>query len=702
MADPPATPPRPVRPKFIQLSAALQTAVDKGIEAAAVEHKLVLRAKKPFLFCTNKWCYVGGPAIKDNTWISYLQFYSMLWRFLAAIGDWDSMLVLLLPKPISGRVPAMKVESIIAFLRWKKMEPGIPLSLDDQSEPLTHAVTKAEIPCAGTWNCNDRMKNYASAIRWVHCTHGYDELEDFRDACPDCVAAHKSDPNSHGCEDHHGSGRRIKRVGQPTHCSKFVNARKSLVDPDYEAKGSCPVSPWQVRKLGEVLLHQGLVGLMFWVIVLIGINLYLRADCEVLAIALNSFISTAFIIQPNGRIDALCVKIRGKTDKKYHYFYLWADHECPDICPVRHLLVYLHLLVTTYGFVTGFLFWPLRWFDSNCQKRPTNGIFTAGRLDYNTALTNIKKWFKEALGEFLERVIGLHTLRKGAYRKGTFEGAEVSTCQFDARHQRPEEAMLYLEDAATLKAADEVQPNPGNVVRKKYKGCRLSGLPSQNEHATKSLLQLAAEFTNGLKVPAGLPRNVKNLVEAARMFQWEETEDDSLVKSLEHLPKEQRDTVIAIVNQRERKIIAKIRQEFRAELETCGETTEEVDNGAVVSPPAEKKAKKAPSNYFDGRLKIARIKTVGGKLDELLRMHREQCEHPQFADDKAKVLDESDLVFYKRTLKPIVRCYRFHCGESKAEFERRWGNSFKMKFYTECCIGEEGFCGRHGNIVANL
>ncbi|KAI9345454.1 hypothetical protein DFJ73DRAFT_489404 [Zopfochytrium polystomum] len=54
----------------------------------------------------------------------------------------------------------------------------------------------------------------------------------------------------------------------------------------------------------------------------------------------------------DGFIEGLCFKIKGKKDNQPNQLILWADHKNPALCPVRHLLLYIHLS----GLKSGYLF----------------------------------------------------------------------------------------------------------------------------------------------------------------------------------------------------------------------------------------------------------------------------------------------------------------------------------------------------------
>lgn len=42
----------------------------------------------------------------------------------------------------------------------------------------------------------------------------------------------------------------------------------------------------------------------------------------------------------NDVVEGLAVKIKGKSDKKWKTLMIWADQH-PQLCPIRHLLVYI-------------------------------------------------------------------------------------------------------------------------------------------------------------------------------------------------------------------------------------------------------------------------------------------------------------------------------------------------------------------------
>jgi len=60
---------------------------------------------------------LGNRCIKGTTKSNYDDHLRQLWRFCSIKGDYDSMLLLVTPTP--KHAPAMKVETIEEFLRFK-------------------------------------------------------------------------------------------------------------------------------------------------------------------------------------------------------------------------------------------------------------------------------------------------------------------------------------------------------------------------------------------------------------------------------------------------------------------------------------------------------------------------------------------------------------------------------------------------------
>ena len=103
------------------LTKTVQDAVNEGICKAARRFKIKLKGRKQFYFKLNGH-YHGNKRLKPGTAATYKEHYKQLWTFLAKIGDYESMLLLVSPR--LKDVPSMKLSSLSAFLRYKKMAKG--------------------------------------------------------------------------------------------------------------------------------------------------------------------------------------------------------------------------------------------------------------------------------------------------------------------------------------------------------------------------------------------------------------------------------------------------------------------------------------------------------------------------------------------------------------------------------------------------
>jgi hypothetical protein len=83
---------------------------------------------------------------------------------------------------------------------------------------------------------------------------------------------------------------------------------------------------------------------------IIAIRLFLRHD-ESHCIRFEHFLAE-FFVNTNNRVESLALQVKGKCDEIWRKLKLYADHVYPELCPVRPLLVYTHLI----GIKGGFLF----------------------------------------------------------------------------------------------------------------------------------------------------------------------------------------------------------------------------------------------------------------------------------------------------------------------------------------------------------
>ena len=159
--------------------------------------------------------------------------------------------------------------------------------------------------------------------------------------------------------------------------------------------------------------------------ILVGSKLFLRSD-ELLNLMFsnpeNENVINWDLVQvvnvngsPTGEISAIGFQIKGKTDQVVVNLTLWADKEIPSLCPVRLLLMYLHVS----RLKTGYLF-PCGRFLEESMKGLTDGV-AMEPISYDVLHLRLK----EVTSRVIERApkTGTHTLRKTGHLLADWGGA---------------------------------------------------------------------------------------------------------------------------------------------------------------------------------------------------------------------------------------------------------------------------------------
>ena len=168
--------------------------------------------------------------------------------------------------------------------------------------------------------------------------------------------------NYQGCRIHRGNPH-LWRKGDSRQCSRYKNAyqQSAINGADHEVNGSTPLTPKELLFLRRSWLSSNkLVDLQAWVMTLLAVKLFLRdselsgsdSDNNPTGLQISSFVPAISIVSPNGLVEALGVRIKGKSDNAFKNLMLWKDDENPELCPILHLLLYVHMI----GIKDGHLF----------------------------------------------------------------------------------------------------------------------------------------------------------------------------------------------------------------------------------------------------------------------------------------------------------------------------------------------------------
>jgi len=212
---------------------------------------------------------VGNRCVRSSTKEAYYFHYLQLWRFCAIIGDYDSMLILLNGP---SKVPAMKLETIEAFVRFKRKTQGTPLVSIDGIPILD--VFGAQVLCDGNWKAPNKVTQCVSAISALHTYR--DHTDRYIDVCADCQAAVAHQPL--GCELHNPQGAHLYRQGNPTTHATLKHTMHHLqqAGADYQPKGASQLLPCDLRQIWRYLLSsQCIVKLQTWVMILMSCKMFL-------------------------------------------------------------------------------------------------------------------------------------------------------------------------------------------------------------------------------------------------------------------------------------------------------------------------------------------------------------------------------------------------------------------------------------------
>ena len=661
----------------VELPPTLQAKVDAGIVVAAAEYSVDLSGHTTFTFKKEAGHFHGNKKMAQTSVDTYKCHYKMLWIFLATIGDYSSMLLLVSPK--LANVPSMRVESLGAFVRYKKMAKGTVLRATDYGKPVTSIITKEPLMCTGEWKCNQKMDQFSAAISRLHVSR--ERTGEYSDVCVNCLEELKANEQSHGCGFHRGSQQRVVRRGNPTCSTYFKEIVGAVVNVDYKERGCNSIRPKDLRLLRTYLPAGNSIFLLgSYVAMLVAVCLFLRSD-EILHLKVEHFIPDCFV-RVNNKLRALCLKFKGKTDNGWKYFWLWVDDECPDFCPVRHLLIYVHLAKIKHGYI-----FPT---EKELFKSPPSDRDFKTFVSYST----FPKFFKRTCEKVLTNggvslKIGLHVFRKTGYKFAIWGHGDWEVIKNDARHIRDKDARKYAGDAESSMVLADMFQDPMNRVKEYVSTFCLNPDISaiDNEQSTAigvELTRLASQFIISLGVASCVQSDMKSLLDASMTLENEKPASElfeALAGMLNSAEKE-------LLNQARKQAASEQTDSARRRAEDLAVGDPKEDESLMASPAAKKHRHACVGGSqdhddpmdLDDRKAVATLQTIEEKVLLLMRM---QGSLPASTGQ----LTPAAKTFVVRTLNPVLNCLKEHFDNDVSRFSEHWRATFKMKFSTFCCKG---------------
>lgn len=370
----------------------------------------------------------------SNSRESYLKHYRSLFEFLARIGDYRSM-ILFHNKKRRNIIESMNSVSVAMFMLYKTQKQWMVLRC-----PITDVevcdVFGDVILCTGDWRDSGNAEQFLTAISNIHRT--IEQSGEYSEPCQLCMDLFRESlDNGNSCTgcNYHSGEKRYYRRGNPrtsTVVTTTLRCCKKLCEN--HVKNKCgQILPSEMQKLRRHLCHSNSMDdFQLYVMSLVATYLFLRYD-ELVELKCEDFLYGCSRITSDNdgnEVYNMVFKVKGKADQTHKLLVLWRCDEVPTLCPVRHLLFYLHLR----GIKNGYIFPQF----SNDQRFPYKKF---GEL--------IARKFPPILGD--KRKLTSHFYRKSGYLFAVFGGGTFDIIRVAARHKSPEVAMQYFHDALTLK-----------------------------------------------------------------------------------------------------------------------------------------------------------------------------------------------------------------------------------------------------------
>lgn len=327
--------------------------------------------------------------------------------------------------------------------------------------------------CDQRWNAPKVVKQFGSAVAALHKAKGH--IGEYQVPCDDCCVIDRSGDehgNRFGCKMHRGNPLLVAR-GLPNSSETIINAiKQTLKDGErYVESGDTPLTAFELLKVRQRLLSTNdPQDFQLCVLILISVRLFLRSSeasgdktivkkkpdgtetTEVVptGIEMSAFMEDLAIIGCDGSVERLAIKIKGKTDQQMEILFLYCDEVNPALCPILHLLAYVHY----FKIKAGHLFPSLE----ELKEPPANGNYVT-YIKYQDLQKRMQDLFKSVTGR--DGPFGTHTIRKTAYLlamwgfssndPGPNQGMNFPLIMSSARHSDAGSALRYCQDALALK-----------------------------------------------------------------------------------------------------------------------------------------------------------------------------------------------------------------------------------------------------------
>jgi hypothetical protein len=462
-----------------------------------------------------------GKDLSPNYFDNQEKWLGMLWNFLAIIGDYESMLILLVAPP--PNCPSVNFASTQGFILHKFNVPLSPLCYSWEGGDPIHDRNLVPILSEGAV---DNFNWISTLIAALNCLHpkrakGGDSQE-HTITCPACYAMYflqsapgipLNDRVSHykPCQAHTDSHCQYCNRGNP-----YYKSSKSLIDLMTYLKAETKRRLYKETPVDGLLrsdvldihayvkaCHYKTWDFANYTMCLGGIYYAGRFDSYSEA-SLEDFSNAHehFSIH-NNFIEHLAQQVFGKSDKHWHTYLLKFQDHCPELCYLRHLLVFVHCMNLLGAEDSTHLF-PDK--ATLMAHTPSSSVESyTGDASYLEGLDWLKKRVKENVTNPVMLFVGMHSLRITFYLWAVLCNTPRPIYKKNARHKSDDMVAKYEGNANAVKSA--LLKNPEQYAKQRI------GPPQED-------LIITGEANQAIRVNlmGGSSNSVEHLPEAAKLF----------------------------------------------------------------------------------------------------------------------------------------------------------------------------------------
>ncbi|KAG7351502.1 hypothetical protein IV203_010862 [Nitzschia inconspicua] len=396
------------------------------------------------------------------TLTNYEKLCRMFWNFLAIIGDYDSMLMLLITDDAWPFVPSVNHKSIVAFVKHRFLPAKTPLYVEGTAGsssdcPLVDIYQK-QVSSEGTVNNRNWLKSFFAALNLLH-RHN-DQTGTYREVCQPCYLNFSNDSRDPCLQHPHHQA--FSCSGNPTTSTSIDNVKRWLdkesQDRLYRVTKRQAIFPSDISDIQQMLHcnRYDLQYLKFYVMILNSLDCAMRVD-GFSTVEFSHFEdhSAMWMVHNKVGIEYLVQSVKGKTDKGLQLYKIGFKHRHPKMCFLRHLLVYVHCTSHRSGYLYRETVHP---YSEAATPQQSENAHVSHKQCLGWIQAQLKRCQNSLQSDNKKLKFGTHSLLLSFYLFGTLGGCtNFEELMRNARHSHDTTARGYYQDSVVI--AEEVKRN---------------------------------------------------------------------------------------------------------------------------------------------------------------------------------------------------------------------------------------------------